>query len=93
MLRSAVLQKLIIIGEAAAHLPANFCLQNPRIPWVDMINFRNFAVQEPVSWTPFGGASRRKRVLLLQGFALLTTGAIREENGRFFYGVLREGNG
>jgi len=46
MLRSAVLQKLIVIGEAAAHLPANFCLQNPRIPWVDMVNFRNFAVHE-----------------------------------------------
>jgi uncharacterized protein with HEPN domain len=42
MLRSAVLQKLIVIGEAAAHLPDKFCLQNPKSPWVDMINFRNF---------------------------------------------------
>ena len=29
MLRSAVLQKLIVIGEAAAHLPDKFCFQNP----------------------------------------------------------------
>jgi uncharacterized protein with HEPN domain len=52
MLRSAVLQQLIVIGEAAAHLPDEFCLQNPKIPWVDMISFRNFAVHEyfSVNW-------------------------------------------
>jgi len=52
MLRSAVLQKLIVIGEAAARLPDKFCFQNPKIPWVDMINFRNFAVHEyfSVNW-------------------------------------------
>jgi uncharacterized protein with HEPN domain len=52
MLRSAVLQKLIMIGEAAAHLPDTFCLLNPKVPWVDMIAFRNFAVHEyfSVNW-------------------------------------------
>ena len=52
MLRSAVLQKLIVIGEAVSHLPYKFCVQNPKIPWVDMINFRNFAVHEyfSVNW-------------------------------------------
>jgi uncharacterized protein with HEPN domain len=52
MLRSAVLQKLIVIGEAAAHLPDKFCMQNPKIPWIDMISFRNFAVHEyfSVNW-------------------------------------------
>jgi uncharacterized protein with HEPN domain len=52
MLRSAVLQKLSVIGEAAAHLPDTFCLQNPKVPWVDMIAFRNFAVHEyfSVNW-------------------------------------------
>jgi uncharacterized protein with HEPN domain len=52
MLRSAVLQKLIVIGEAATHLPDKFCMQNPKIPWMDMINFRNFAVHEyfSVNW-------------------------------------------
>lgn len=52
MLRSAVLQKLIVIGEAAAHLPDKFCMHNPEIPWADMINFRNFAVHEyfSVNW-------------------------------------------
>jgi uncharacterized protein with HEPN domain len=52
MLRSAVLQKLIVIGEAVAHLPDTFCQQHPEIPWVDMISFRNFAVHEyfAVNW-------------------------------------------
>jgi uncharacterized protein with HEPN domain len=52
MLRSAVLQKLIVIGEAAAHLSDEFCVQHPEIPWVDMVNFRNFAVHEyfSVNW-------------------------------------------
>jgi uncharacterized protein with HEPN domain len=52
MLRSAVLQKLIVIGEAVTHLPDKFCRQHPEIPWLDMINFRNFAVHEyfAVNW-------------------------------------------
>jgi uncharacterized protein with HEPN domain len=52
MLRSAVLQKLIVVGEAATRMPGSFCLQHPEIPWADMINFRNFAVHEyfSVNW-------------------------------------------
>jgi uncharacterized protein with HEPN domain len=52
MLRSAVLQKLIVVGEAANHLPENFCAEYAEIPWVDMINFRNFAVHSyfAVNW-------------------------------------------
>ncbi len=52
MLRSAVLQKLIVIGEAAAHLSESLCKHNPEIPWVDVVNFRNFAVHEyfSVDW-------------------------------------------
>ncbi len=52
LIRSAVLQKLIVIGEAANHLPASFCDEHGDIPWVDMINFRNFAVHSyfAVDW-------------------------------------------
>ena len=52
MLRSAVLQKLIVVGEAASHVPDTYCMQHPEIPWVDMIAFRNFAVHEyfAVNW-------------------------------------------
>ena len=46
MLNSAVLQKLTIIGEAAARLPKEFISRFSNIPWVDIIAFRNIAVHE-----------------------------------------------
>lgn len=42
--RSAVLQKLSIIGEAAARLPQSFRNRHTEIPWQDIIGFRNIAV-------------------------------------------------
>jgi uncharacterized protein with HEPN domain len=52
MRRSAVLQKLIVIGEAAAHLPGEFIREHPGVPWVDVVGLRNFAVHEyfSVKW-------------------------------------------
>ncbi len=52
MRRSAVLQKLIVIGEAAGHLPEDFVDGHPGVPWVDVVGFRNFAVHEyfAVKW-------------------------------------------
>lgn len=46
MMNSAVLQKLTVIGEAAAHLPKDFTKRFPEIPWVDIVGFRNIAVHE-----------------------------------------------
>ncbi len=46
MLNSAVLQKMTIIGEAAARLPKEFTSRFPAIPWADVIGFRNIAVHE-----------------------------------------------
>jgi len=57
LIRSAVLQKLMIIGEAAAKLPENLRGRHAEIPWADIIAFRNVAVhayftmQWPVVWT------------------------------------------
>jgi uncharacterized protein with HEPN domain len=50
--RSAVLQKLIVIGEAAARLPKAFREQHPGIEWSDIVGFRNIAVHAyfAVSW-------------------------------------------
>jgi uncharacterized protein with HEPN domain len=42
--QSAVLQKLIVIGEAAARLPEGFKDRHPQIPWRDIAAFRNIAV-------------------------------------------------
>lgn len=46
MLRSAVLQKLIVIGEAAARLPVSFRKCHPEVEWADIAAFRNIAVHE-----------------------------------------------
>lgn len=42
--QSAVLQKLIVIGEAAARLPQEFKDQHPSIEWRDIVAFRNILV-------------------------------------------------
>jgi uncharacterized protein with HEPN domain len=56
LIRSAVLQKLTVIGEAAARLSSDFCDSHPRVPWRDIADFRNiavhayFAVEWPIVW-------------------------------------------
>ena len=56
LLQSAVLQKLMIIGEAASRLPKEFRNRNPEIEWEDIIGFRNiavhayFAVEWSIAW-------------------------------------------
>jgi uncharacterized protein with HEPN domain len=51
--QSAVLQKLMLIGEATARLPESFRARYPTIPWVDIIGFRNIAIHEyfSVDWS------------------------------------------
>ena len=51
--QSAVLQKLIVIGEAAARLPREFTDQHPDVEWADIIGFRNIAVHDyfSVDWS------------------------------------------
>ncbi len=44
--QSAVLQKLTIIGEAAARLPVEFKNLHPIVEWADIVAFRNIAVHE-----------------------------------------------
>ncbi|MBM3814994.1 MAG: DUF86 domain-containing protein [Acidimicrobiia bacterium] len=44
LIRSAVLQKLMVIGEAAGRLSADFKSKHNNIPWADMSGFRNIAV-------------------------------------------------
>jgi uncharacterized protein with HEPN domain len=50
--QSAVLQKLIVIGEAVTRLPTEFRKQHPKVEWADIVGFRNIAVHEyfAVSW-------------------------------------------
>jgi uncharacterized protein with HEPN domain len=52
LVRSAVLQKLLVIGEAAARLSREFRQRHPEVPWPDIIAFRNIAVHAyfSVAW-------------------------------------------
>jgi uncharacterized protein with HEPN domain len=51
--QSAVMHQLIIVGEAASHLPRTFQLRHPEIEWADIVGFRNFAIHAyfAVSWS------------------------------------------
>jgi len=53
LLQSAVLQKLMIIGEAASRLPKEFRERHPEIEWEDIMGFRNIAVHAyfAVDWS------------------------------------------
>src|SRR5581483_11833193 len=44
LLRSAVVQKLSVIGEAAARLSAELKARHPEVPWPKIISFRNILV-------------------------------------------------
>ena len=44
LIQSAVLQKLLIIGEAAAHISKPFWVRHPHVPWSQIVAFRNFAI-------------------------------------------------
>lgn len=44
LVRSAVLHKLTVIGEAAARVSPELRHANSGIPWADIVGFRNIAV-------------------------------------------------
>jgi len=44
LVRSTILQKLIVIGEAAARLTEGFRTLHPEVDWRDIANFRNIAM-------------------------------------------------
>lgn len=52
LIRSAVLQKMIVIGEAAASVGAATRQRAPQIPWTRIVGFRNIAVHRyfSVNW-------------------------------------------
>jgi len=44
LVRSAVLHKLTVIGEAAARVSGDLMQSHPEVPWADIVGFRNIAV-------------------------------------------------
>lgn len=56
-LQSAVTYQLVVIGEAANRVSAELRSRHPKIPWIDIVGFRNlavhayFAVNPNIVWT------------------------------------------
>ena len=52
VLQSAILQKLIVIGEAAGRVSREYRTRHPEIEWEAIVAFRNIAVHEyfSVNW-------------------------------------------
>lgn len=67
ILQSAILQKLIVIGEASARLSSDFRADHADVPWADVVGFRNIAAHEyfAVSW-PIVWVTATKDVPMLQ---------------------------
>jgi uncharacterized protein with HEPN domain len=67
MLRSAVVQKLAVIGEAAARVSEELKTRHPQVPWPQIIAFRNilahayFGIDWDVVWRAAGGRYPRGR--------------------------------
>lgn len=76
LIGSAVVQKLAVIGEAAARVSADLRSRHPDIPWPEIVAFRNilvhayFGVDWGVVWL---AASKQVPVLRCQVAAVLDT--------------------
>lgn len=68
LVQSAVLQKLIVIGEATARLSAEFRSSHRDVEWTDIIAFRNIAVHAyfAVDWAIVWVAATHDAPLLKQ---------------------------
>ena len=71
LVQSAVLQKLIVIGEAAARLSAELRAKHSEVEWTDIIVFRNIAVHAyfAVDWSIVWVAATHDASLLKQQIA------------------------
>ena len=73
MLRRAVLQLLMEIGEAAAHVSPQFRSRHPEIDWRRIVAFRNLAVHTyfAIDWTLVWSAATEHAPKLAQQLAAI----------------------
>jgi uncharacterized protein with HEPN domain len=81
LFRSAALQKLTVIGEAASRLSDEFCQRHPEIPWSDIVGFRNIAIHAyfAVDWSIVWVAATEEAPLLRQQIAEILAREFPEE--------------
>lgn len=78
--QSAVLHKLMIIGEAAARLPQDFRERHPAIEWSAIVGFRNIVVHTyfNVNWEIVWVAATQEAPQLKEQIAAILTGEYGE---------------
>jgi uncharacterized protein with HEPN domain len=71
LLRSAVVQKLAVIGEAAARVSEELKTRHPQIPWQQIVAFRNILVHAyfGIDWDVVWRAARNRCPVLREQIA------------------------
>ena len=62
LVRSAIVHKLSIVGEAAAHVPEEVRSRHPGVPWPKIVAFRNIMVHAyfGIDWDEVWRAAMRE---------------------------------
>jgi len=86
LLRSAVVQKLAIIGEAAARVSEDLKTRHPQVPWPQIVAFRNILVHAyfGIDWDVVWRAARSRCPVLREQVAgtLAAESGAPEDDGR-----------
>lgn len=71
LVRSAVIHKLSVIGEAAARLSGELTSRNPQVPWPQIVAFRNILVHAyfGIDWEIVWSAARDRCPVLREDIA------------------------
>ncbi len=71
MMRSAVVQKLAIIGEAAARLPETLKTLHTEVPWPQIVAFRNILIHAyfGIDWAEVWRSARNRCPVLREQVA------------------------
>ena len=71
LVRSAVVQKLSIMGEAAARVSDELKVQHPQVPWPQIIAFRNILIHAyfGIDWDVVWRAARNRCPVLREQVA------------------------
>jgi uncharacterized protein with HEPN domain len=73
LVRSAVVQKLAIIGEAASRISSDLRDREPEIPWPQIVAFRNILVHAyfGIDWVEVWNVAKARCPILRQQIAVI----------------------
>lgn len=68
MANSAVLYKLVVIGEAASNISPELKAKYPEIPWRDIVGFRNYTIHAyfAIDWAVVWGSAKEEAPALVE---------------------------